>query len=108
MDQQCEAITKKGTQCPNWSTAGTLCHVHDPERQCGVKKRNGTACTIPTGGVRCKYHPEVAPVKKKRERRPRYSPEERAARRAERVKADRLREQNIDAVLAELDMIGAA
>ena len=52
----CRAVTKKGTPCPVTPRPSGLCHVHDPEVQCGVTKRNGRPCAIATGGGRCDYH----------------------------------------------------
>lgn len=98
----CEATTKKGTPCSIEASPGSIfCHVHNPDLQCGATKRNGQRCNVATGGGPCKYHTPGAQKPPRRRRRPRFTPEERAQRRAERKRQQR------DA-LAELDRIAEA
>ncbi|OJF13090.1 hypothetical protein EDD30_2314 [Couchioplanes caeruleus] len=52
----CRASTRKGHPCPINARPSGLCHVHDPEVQCGAVKKNGQRCTNATGGGRCAKH----------------------------------------------------
>ncbi|MGW4413066.1 hypothetical protein ACWEJ6_54610 [Nonomuraea sp. NPDC004702] len=62
---RCRATTKEGQPCSIDARPSGLCHVHDPEVQCGGTTRKGKICVVPTGGGRCKYHldqPQDAPA----------------------------------------------
>jgi len=58
---RCKARTKRGDQCPNGTNrASGLCHVHDPDLQCGRPTKKGTPCTVATGGGPCERHRDQA------------------------------------------------
>ncbi|MFI0741819.1 hypothetical protein ACH4PU_27685 [Streptomyces sp. NPDC021100] len=55
-DPQCVAITKKGYRCPTGTARPSgLCHVHDPDLQCGHPTWKGR-CGVATGGGPCTTH----------------------------------------------------
>lgn len=66
----CSATTKKGAACPIEARPSGLCHVHDPQVQCGYVAPQGRRCQIATGGGRCAKHqdqsslPKQAPASK--------------------------------------------
>lgn len=57
---QCRALTKQGQRCSIDADASGLCHVHNPDKQCGYimrsGERRGKPCRIATGGGLCQYH----------------------------------------------------
>jgi hypothetical protein len=55
----CRSTTREGKPCPFDARPSGLCHVHDPEVQCGAPLRNGKRCSAPTGGKRCPRHADT-------------------------------------------------
>ncbi len=55
----CRATTRAGGPCRAVARLSGLCHLHDPELQCGAITRKGRPCTIATGGGRCRTHWDV-------------------------------------------------
>lgn len=44
--QPCQATTQSGRSCTvRAQTTGGLCHLHNPDRRCGVRKSDGSHCT---------------------------------------------------------------
>lgn len=56
----CRSTTREGKPCPIDARPSGLCHVHDPEVQCGAPLANEKRCTAPTGGKRCPRHADPA------------------------------------------------
>lgn len=54
--RRCQASTRTGTPCPNEPRASDMCHLHDPDVQCGARTSSGGQCGIATGGGRCNNH----------------------------------------------------
>ncbi|MCT2588262.1 ribonuclease HI [Actinophytocola sp. S1-96] len=52
----CVATTNRGRPCANGARPSGLCHLHDPEVQCGAPIGLGARCTAPTGGELCQKH----------------------------------------------------
>lgn len=60
-ERQCTAITKAGHRCPTGTARPSgLCHVHDPDLQCGRPTRRGR-CGVATDGGPCKTHRDQDP-----------------------------------------------
>jgi ribonuclease HI len=57
----CTATTNRGEPCVNNARPSGLCHLHDPDVQCGADLGFGARCTAPTGGARCKKHQRDEP-----------------------------------------------
>lgn len=54
--RRCSALTRTGLPCINEPRSSGLCHLHDPDLQCGARTSAGGRCGIATGGGRCKNH----------------------------------------------------
>jgi ribonuclease HI len=57
----CSATTNRGLPCVNNARPSGLCHLHDPEAQCGADLGFGVRCTAPTGGELCQKHQHPEP-----------------------------------------------
>lgn len=68
----CETLRVDGERCSNIALVGlSVCHVHDPARQCGYAKPDGTVCRVATGGRGyCRRHDGVSQPVPKPKRRP--------------------------------------
>lgn len=54
--RRCQSSTHAGSPCSNEPRPSGLCHLHDPDVQCGARTNSGSRCGIATGGGRCKHH----------------------------------------------------